>query len=125
MHWRLAFEHDYIGAPDLKDKDVTLTISKAGPEQVRVIPDKERDKERDKKEQKLVLHFRELEGRKQGEPRMMCLNKTNAKTIAKLYGNDVEQWVGKRITLYATTCLAFGERVECVRIREQAPKRSA
>ena len=50
------------------------------------------------------------------------MKKRNAKIIAKLHGNDVDGWVGKAIALYATTCDAFGETVECVRVRKAAPK---
>lgn len=119
MHWRLAFPHNYIGAPDLKGRDVSLTISDVRIEDLSMVEEKD-DKKR-KQERKMVLYFEELKGRGEGEPRMMVCNKTNAKTIAKLHGPELTAWRGKRITLYPTTCLAFGERVECVRIREKAP----
>lgn len=32
-------------------------------------------------------------------------------------GTDIEQWIGKSVTLYAAKCLSFGEVEECVRIR--------
>ena len=60
--------------------------------------------------------------RLKGKKKLWVLNKTNAKIIAKLHGNDVDGWVGKAIALYATTCDAFGETVECVRVRKAAPK---
>lgn len=47
----------------------------------------------------------------------MVLNKTNAKAIATHHGDDSRQWKGKKITLYATTCKAFGEIVPCIRVR--------
>ena len=52
----------------------------------------------------------------------MVLNKTNAGIIAKLYGTDTDAWVGKKIVIYATTCKAFGETVECVRVKAPAAK---
>ena len=50
------------------------------------------------------------------------LNKTNARTIRLLYGNKFEAWKGKAITLYPTTCRAFGETVACVRVRSINPE---
>ena len=40
----------------------------------------------------------------------MILNRTNCKTIAKLHGSpEVEDWVGKKIQIYATTTKVAGE----------------
>lgn len=50
------------------------------------------------------------------------LNKTNARTIRRLYGNKYEGWKGKKITLYPTTCNAFGETVACIRVRSINPE---
>jgi hypothetical protein len=47
----------------------------------------------------------------------MVMNKTNAKLIASHYGDDTDNWTGKEITLYPTTCQAFGETVPCIRVR--------
>ena len=41
--------------------------------------------------------------------------------LALTFGTDYESWSGKTVEMYAATCLAFGEREECVRIRF-APK---
>ena len=49
------------------------------------------------------------------------LNKTNARVIRELYGDKYEGWKGKKITLYATTCPAFGETVACIRVRRINP----
>jgi hypothetical protein len=112
---RLLFPHEYLSAPDLRGKDVTLTISRV------FVDDLKTDKGTEKKP---VMTFVELDKKRQrGEtcPWKLCLNKTNAKSIAKLYGFETEEWAGKRITLYATTCLAFGQTVDCLRIREKQP----
>jgi hypothetical protein len=56
----------------------------------------------------------------------LIVNATNGKTIAAMYGPNVEEWKGKRITLYATTTKAKGGGiVECVRVRPTIPKASA
>lgn len=35
--------------------------------------------------------------------------------LSLMYGSDVDQWVGKTVTLYAAQCLSFGDVEECVR----------
>ena len=51
------------------------------------------------------------------------LNRTNAKTITKIYNSPyIEDWQGKQITLFASTCKMAGDIVECLRIREIAPQ---
>lgn len=32
-------------------------------------------------------------------------------------GNEIEGWVGKKITMFSTKCLSFGEVEECIRVR--------
>lgn len=51
----------------------------------------------------------------------LLLNKTNAKTIAQLYGNRPLAWAGRLITLYPTTTEAFGKTEDCIRIRNYDP----
>ena len=49
------------------------------------------------------------------------LNKTNARTIRLLYGDQFGKWKGKEVTIYPTTCRAFGETVACIRVRSINP----
>lgn len=52
----------------------------------------------------------------------MILNRTNCKTIAKIYQtNFIEEWSGKKIQIYAELVDAFGEQVEALRVRPFAP----
>jgi hypothetical protein len=115
--WQLAFPHRYIGAPDLRGRDVTLTISRVDLEELEMF--RAGKKERKKK---LVLYFAELASRDaETEPTMLLCNKTNAGTIAGLYGKRVDDWTGERITLYPAEIEAFGKVQEAVRIRPKAP----
>ena len=53
-----------------------------------------------------------------------ALNATNGKTIASLYGNFTEKWVGKQITLYKSMTRSpdgSGD-VECIRVRPTVPE---
>lgn len=116
MHSAFLFPREFLGAPDLQGKEVTLTISKLKQEEIPT----DRGPET-----KWVMHFVEMEARVKANPkalnRRMVLNRTAAKTITKLYGPETNDWVGKRITLYATQCKAFGEVVDCIRIRKHVP----
>jgi hypothetical protein len=65
------------------------------------------------------VHFR-------GKKKPLGLNSTNARTIAKLFGsNKTEDWLGKAITIYPTTTMAFGEEHECIRVRPRLPSKDA
>lgn len=56
----------------------------------------------------------------------MILNRTNSKSIAKLYGPYIEDWAGKEITLFASKTKVAKEVVECLRIRPAVtPQRAA
>jgi hypothetical protein len=106
--YRKLFDKDYIGAWDLTDKDVTVSITKvAGGELVGP---------GGRKSKKPIVF---MNGTKKG----FAINSTNGKTIAAMYGNFVQDWVGKRITLYkSTTRNPNGEgEVECIRVRPQIP----
>lgn len=114
-HWKQLVNMDYIGAYALPDgNDLTLTIAKVVKEMVTGT--------NGKKEQCMVMYFSEP----QYKP--MILNRTNAKTITSLCKSAyVEDWVGHRVTLYASTTRLGGDIVECLRIRptEVAPVSSA
>jgi hypothetical protein len=108
MHWKAMMERDYLYAFDLQGKDVTLTIDKVtGGTLVGT---------GGKKTKKPLCFFREGQS---GKP--LALNSTNCKTIAALYGNDTDQWVGKRITIFPTTTQFGGDEVECIRVRPRVP----
>lgn len=109
-HWKKLHNPNYLGAYELMPgQELTLTIAKVQEELV-IGAD-------GKKENCSVMHFCE----KGVKP--MILNVTNSKTIAKLYGTPyVEDWAGKKITIYSAEVKAFGELVEALRIRPYLPK---
>lgn len=123
MDARLLFPNNYIAAADLQEaekkgkKEVVLTIS-----QVR----KEKLKTDRGDEIKPIIYFREMEQRHakdaDKENKRLVLNKTNARTIMGMHGNETDDWIGKKVALYATKCQAFGKQVDCVRVRDKAPK---
>lgn len=114
--WQLAFPSRYIGAQHLHGRDVTLTISRVELELLEMFRQGKTEKKR-----KLILFFKELEGRGEDEPSMLLMNKTNSRTVAGLFGKSVDAWVGKAVTLFATEVEAFGKSQEAVRIRSKVP----
>lgn len=103
--FRLMFPNDYLGAHEFLGKDVTKTIKSVAMEDLRV--------QGGKKERRPVITFKDAKKR-------LVLNKTNAKSIAKLHGTDTNDWAGKQITMYPTKCMLGREQVDCIRIRDKA-----
>ena len=65
-------------------------------------------------EVKPVIFFNEFE-------KGMVLNKTNANTIAGLYGPTLEEWIGERVVLHSVMVEAFGESTEAIRVMNSKP----
>ena len=107
MNFRTLFPSDYVAASDLCRQDVTVVIASITQEEVG--------------ESKDLLPVLRFAGMKKG----MVLNRTNAKRIAAMYGNDCDGWVGKPITLYESETEFRGETVPCIRVRPEQPKPSA
>lgn len=102
MHFRIMYPSEYLNAADLTGKDVTVTIESIAMEDVPGVDGK--------KQKKPVVKFK-------GAHKRWPLPKTCAKVIAAQFGTDTDDWIGKKITVYPTTCQAFGQTVECVRVR--------
>lgn len=117
MDVRLLFPNEYVSAADLIEAQrkngrtgVALTIASVAVETLKTTKGSER---------KPIVHFQEMLDRQRagkGPEKKLVLNKTNARSIAKLYGYETNDWVGKKITLFPTQCDAFGETVDCVRV---------
>ena len=107
-HWKSMMERDFMFAFDLQGKDVTVTIDR--------VVGGELTGPGGKKSKKPLCYFKES---KSGKP--LALNSTNCKAISAMYGNDVEAWAGKRVTLYPTTTQMGSETVECIRVRPKVP----
>lgn len=107
-HWKQLANYDYLGAYSLKNgKDKIVTIKKIVTELV--------TGNAGRKDNCIVAYFSD-------EEKPMILNKTNCKTIQKIYGTPlIEEWVGKKIVLFASTTSLAGETVECLRIRPYPP----
>lgn len=110
-HWKRLCNPDYIGAYALepgKDKILTIKVIKS---EVVTGPN-------GKKEDCTVAHFHEKE-------KPMILNRTNQKTIQKIYKTPyIEEWAGRKIQIYADMVKFGGELVEALRIRPFIPKQA-
>lgn len=85
VDWDELYPGRFIKASDFKGKKPTLTIAEV--EIKELIGDKG-------PQIKGVLRFR-------GKDKALALNKTNGICIKSMYGRKVQDWVGKRVTLYA------------------------
>ena len=91
-----------LKAEDLKGQDCTVKI--AGYESVSFDAGP-----------KLVLSF-------VGTDKTLVCNKTNSQTVAGFYGTNLENWIGKEITLFPTQTEYAGKQVACIRVRLQPPQ---
>lgn len=66
-------------------------------------------------QQKPVVYFRDI------EPGLV-LNKTNAGTLAKLLGDETDEWSGKKVGLFTTEVDYAGQQVLAIRVRLKLPK---
>lgn len=107
-HYKTMYDDkEFLFAFDLKGKEATVQIEKVFAGTV--------EGEKGRKSKKPVIKFR-------GSEKKLAVNKTNGKTIAKLYGTDTDAWIGQALTLYPTTTEFGGETVECIRIKPQVPR---
>lgn len=110
-HWKKLTNPDYLGAYSLyvngERSELTVKIKSVSVKKV---------KGSDGKDQECMVA--ELEGHKP-----MVINRTNAKTISRIYGTRfIEDWAGKYITLYIADVRAFGNDEEALRIKQQVPE---
>lgn len=110
-HWKKLTHPDYLGAYELmdgseKNKELTVTIEKVVRQQVQGADGK--------KEECTVAHLKGV--------KPMILNATNQKTMTKLFSSPyIEDWAGKRMTLYVAKVKAFGDTVDALRVKPTVP----
>ena len=110
-HWRKLAPSNYLGAWDI-EKDTPVTIASIKQEMVK--PNANAPEE-----ECVIMHLKEFN-------KPMIVNKTNLKSIEKATGTAfIEEWVGKRITLFSKSIRAFGQQMDAIRVRQSAPKKKA
>lgn len=104
-----AYPSKFLAAEDLGGRPVTVTIASAEVKDIGQGADKDR---------KIVLGF-------SGKSKSLVCNKTNAKTIAKLYGDETDDWLGKQITIAPREVEFQGDMVWAIRVSLQKPTNNA
>lgn len=104
MNITAAFPSKFLRAADL-ESDATFTIKKVDIETVGQGNDAD---------EKPVVYFKETD-------KGLALNKTNANTIANLYGGETNEWVGKQVTLFPTEVDFGGKQTLAIRVRSKKP----
>ena len=111
-----VFQSDYLKANDLNGQSVTVTIATTEMSDFKAGKDEE---------PKIILSFR-------GAKKKFVCNKTNAGTIVGLYGDDMDNWIGKPITLVPREVNFQGKMVMAIRVSlikpgqaQPAPKQAA
>ena len=99
-----AFPSDYLKAADLMGRAVTVIMSHVD---MATIGDGH----------KPILYF-------QGKEKGMVLNKTNAKKISEMFGDNTDDWTGGEIILYEAMVEFQGNTVPGLRVR-LAPRKAA
>src|SRR3990172_3082038 len=106
MDMELLFPSKYLKACDLQGRDVTVTMLRV---------------------ELAELTMRGGATKKRGvitlakTEKAMVLNRTNAESIAKLYGRDTDKWIGCSITLYPARVPFGAAIVDTIRLRERVP----
>ena len=109
-NWKKLANKDYLGAWDIEDSDLVLTIKNVKQQAVKTPQGKDEDC--------IVCEWVE-------SYKPMILNATNCKTISKVYNSDyIEDWVGKKVALFKTMVSAFGDTTEALRVRPYPPRES-
>ena len=104
MHMNEIYPSKYLRAADLDGKEVPVEILQV---EMETFPGEDRPKP--------VLTFK---GRDKG----LVLNITNARAIAKRYGDETRDWEGGEIVLITREVDFKGETVEAIRIKVEAPQ---
>ena len=96
MEYTDIYRSSYMKADDLKGRTGKYTITACTAEMVG-------------EDKRLVLTF-------SNNDMPLVLNKTNATTLAELYGSETGAWEGKAIKLVPSTTSFQGKPVKCIRI---------
>lgn len=108
LRGKLLKDSPHLAAEEFNGKEYTLTIERVDWGDVQ-------EEGTDSKKREPLVYFKETK-------KTLVLNAINGRRIAKLYGTAAEGWTGKRVTLYPTTCKAFGDpKCPCIRVKAEIP----
>lgn len=104
LEGQILFPSNFLCAEDLKGKDATVAIESVGIDDLMC--------QGGKKKKSFLIAFA-------GKQKKLVCNKTNAVAIADIHGQEAKAWIGKKITIYPTTCKFGKDTVSCIRVRPQ------
>lgn len=108
MHYKLLLDPGHFLGPQDFPKPTEVTISRAVSEEIAGKGDEKSDGKKYP-----MLYLKDKDGNEY--PRKLKIAKTVLHGLSLLLGTDIDQWKDKKIVLYATWCMSFGEKEECVR----------
>jgi len=103
MHYEEMFPSRFMKVQDIPAQGVTVVLASI-------------DGETLGQELKYVTTF-------ENHQKQLVLDKTNAKRIARLHGNNTNQWIGKRVKLVPEAVDFKGDFVQRVRVSLNKPHR--
>lgn len=104
---KIMMRGKYIGAAEFEGGDHDYTIKSIEQKDVEY-------EEGEDSEEAWIVSFEET-------ARQLSLNKTNCAAIGNIHGDNANEWIGKRVTLYPARVKAFGIMQDAVRVRPNAP----
>ena len=105
---RLLYDANAMSAFHLQGKSHIVTIAKWIQGKLR------KQGAGNKTEKKPVIYFQE-------KNLPLVVNKTNRAIIAGMYGNEIDNWIGKKIEIYPTTTKFGNELKDCIRVKPKIP----
>lgn len=118
-HYKTLVDTTYLGQWDLGEKEATVVI-----ETVRKFKPERRQKKRMPDGTYMPEPVKRLEISFVGKKKKWLAGPVSLKAIASMYGNNIEDWEGKPITIYVDAAVEFGgQTVGGIRVRPTAPKR--
>ncbi len=97
-----TFPSKYLKASDLQGRHIAVTIERVVMETVG-------------EDHRPIVYFA-------GKQKGLVLNKTNANTIAGMYGPETDNWQGRTITLFSAQVDFQGRAVEAIRVGVRPPE---
>lgn len=104
-HYMDYFPSKFASARDMAAGDRRVVIAGLGTDELRG--------QDGTKQTKLIVRFTDA------ALKPLVLNKTNARVISGMFGDETEAWIGQTIILYQAEVEAFGKMVYAVRVRMQ------
>jgi hypothetical protein len=125
--YRKLIDSTYLGQWDLQRDDGTYlrpvveieSVTRFVPPRIRLVIDKHTGTKVPEKNRRIEIRFR-------GKKKAWLAGPVSQVVLAGMFGRNVQDWIGKRVTLYVDPSVRFGRDVTGgVRVSDQSPDRKA